>query len=347
MYCPNCHRKISGRSKACPFCGAAVRQAGGRGGAGALFFLLVFAMIATIQLRLGQEDNSSAAWRQDTDSSSSGTHAPSPGHSHAPQSKDDPLGSAGYLRGDVLLVSLYVNDEDSSWDEGKQDNVQDYLTVACEFLEEEAAVYGQELDICYDVAENPDLMYCAEFEGCAEEDRNGKFTRWIYNWIDKNVPVVELQRRYGTENIGFLVLVAEEGGAYTNVYYIEDDERYYNENSVLFYYYSYVRTTDREVPAVYAHEILHMFGAIDLYEDSPDFSPENTAYVAQTYPQDIMYSEYTDNGRLYYDKIHLNISPVTAYYLGWLDELPEADQEGLVDYERAVVAGFSEEDPTF
>lgn len=52
-------------------------------------------------------------------------------------------------------------------------------------------------------------------------------------------------------------------------------------------------------------------------------------------------------GRLVYDSIHLTVGPVTAYCLGWLDELPQADQEGLDEFERTCIAGFSYEDPVF
>lgn len=259
--------------------------------------------------------------------------------------QNSPLGSAGYLKGDVLLVSVYVDDEDGTWGYRERADVQNFVGVACDFLEQEAALYGTQLELRYD-AEYPELAYTARYDGPAEEDRNGAFTRWVYRWLSKNIPVAELQEKHGTDNVGFLILLAGEGSAYTNVYYIEDSTRYYNENSILFYRYPYVGGEEREVPGVYAHEILHMFGAIDLYEESPDFSPENIEYVSQTYPNDIMYGDYVED-LPDYTQITLEITPITAYYLGWLEELPQADQEGLSEYERTCVAGFSYEDPTF
>lgn len=344
MYCPNCHQKISGRVSTCPFCGAYTGVPQSRGG-GMLAALLIWAVLATWQIN-GAPARDISQYLHSEESAASGT-VENPPRGTTQQVKEGDLGSAGYLRGDVMLVSLYISDEGGVWDEEKEANAQSYIKVACDFLEEEAASYDQELELIYDVNECPELMYHVEYDRRASEDEYGHFTRWLYRWIDENVPVAYLQAMYGTDNVGFLALVADEGGAYTNVYYIEDSTKYFNENSVLFYYYTYVRTKDREVPAVYAHEILHMFGAIDLYEESPDFSPENIAYVAETYPDDIMYSDYWDDGRLNYESIHLSISPVTAYYLGWIDELPEEDQEGLTDYERVCVAGFSYDDPTF
>lgn len=341
----------------CPCCGAALPVAPPpperrRGGLAVLAALLICAVAVTIGLRalppvrsslpdvISRPDNVGSA-------NTEAVRPENPERGDAVQTKEGELGSAGFLRGDVLLVSIYVDDKRSTWDDEKRGEAQSYLRVACDFLERQAASYGETLKLHYDAQVCPDLIYHAQYNRRAADDEVGAFTRWSYRWIDENVPVAELQKRYGTENIGFVLLVADEGSAYTNVYYVEDSTRYFNENSVLFYYYPYVHFHDREVPGVYAHEILHMFGAIDLYEDSPDFSPENIAYVARTYPNDIMYGDYVENDRPSYEEITLEISPITAYYLGWLEELAEEDQAALSEYERVCRGGFSYDDPTF
>lgn len=344
MYCPNCHQNISDRTRYCPYCGVPQRRTGRRSGGAVLFALVLCAVLTTLALDGG--GRRSAAMRV-LSPQAQGVQWENPPRGRSAQEKEGELGSAGLLRGDVLLVSLYIVDDASTWEAPEMEDVQSYIRVACEYLEEEAAAYGERVRFFYDVEEHPELKYRAEYGGRAVEDESGRFSRWLYRWIDDNVPVADLQRRYGTDNVGFLALVADEGGAYTNVYYVEDSPRYFNESSVLFYYFRYARAGDREVPAVYAHEILHQFGAIDLYEESPDFSPENIEYVARTYPDDIMYADYIGDGEPDYEQIDLRISPVTAYYLGWLEELPEADREGLTEYERVCVGGFSYDDPTF
>lgn len=353
MYCPKCHHEIPDQAHWCRWCGAA--QPGAplvplkrrRSGAGVFVALLLCAVAAVIGLKTLPTSDGFAQLLGNRGSQTQGNQAGGGGTVSAVQEKGSPRGSAGYLWGDVLLVSIYVDDADGAWRNRQRADVRDSLRVACDFLEEEAAAYGAQLELYYDVQEYPELAYKAQFSGQAAEDRNGAFDRWIYRWISSNIPVAELQESFGTDNVGFLVLLAGQGSAYTNVYYMEDPVRYYNESSVLFYKYPYEDDDDREVPGVYAHEILHMFGAIDLYEGSSDFSPENTGYVAQTYPNDIMYSDYVGYDGPDYTQITLEISPVTAYYLGWLKELPQADQEGLSDYGRVCVAGFSYDDPTF
>lgn len=350
MYCPYCRQRISDRARSCPYCGMPQPRRPRRGIGGGMLVFLLLLMVATTIWAESDGRWSSAALRAFGRAQAGPRGEPieheNAARGHAVQVKEGDLGSAGLLRGDVMLVSLYIDDEENVWDVDMLEEARSCLDVACGYLEEEAAAYGEELELWYDTQAHPDLMYRAEYRGVAAKE-DTRFSYWLWRWIDQNVPVAELQERYGTDNVGFLALVADEGGAYTNVFYVEDSTRYFNEISVLFYYYSYMRTTDREVPAVYAHEILHQFGAIDLYEDSPDLSPENIEYVARTYPDDIMYAEYVRDGRPDYEQIHLEISPITAYYLGWLEELPEADQEALSDYERVCVGGFSYDDPTF
>ena len=73
-----------------------------------------------------------------------------------------------------------------------------------------------------------------------------------------------------------------------------------------------------EEPAVYAHEILHIFGAHDLYRGE-EYSRAVTDYIAANYPDEIMRS-VAGEGR-----ISEQISRITAYHLGWIDEIPETE----------------------
>ena len=87
-----------------------------------------------------------------------------------------------------------------------------------------------------------------------------------------------------------------------------------------------------ESPATYAHEILHLFGAPDLYEGSSDPYVDEAlvSYVADTYPGDIMLSTYEDDGSSRFDAITKEISPLTAYCLGLTDTCPELAQFPLL-----------------
>ena len=108
-------------------------------------------------------------------------------------------------------------------------------------------------------------------------------------------------------------------------HYADDGDSFYYEYSCLYKTDAYT-DGEAESPATYAHEILHLFGAPDLYEGSSDPYVDEAlvSYVADTYPGDIMLSTYEDDGSSRFDAITKEISPLTAYCLGAGRHLPRA-----------------------
>ena len=133
-------------------------------------------------------------------------------------------------------------------------------------------------------------------------------------------------------------------------HYADDGEYFYYEYSCLYRHDAYT-DGERESPATYAHEILHLFGAPDLYEGSGDPYVDRALidYVAETYPDDIMVSTYEDDGTSRFDVITKEISPLTAYCLGLTDTCPELEQFPLLTqvepgvFRRELTADTSDE----
>ena len=90
------------------------------------------------------------------------------------------------------------------------------------------------------------------------------------------------------------------------VHYAADGSNFYHEYSCLYRYDVYAGEGESESPATYAHEILHLFGAPDLYEGSSDDFVDDAliAYVEETYPDEIMNSTYNDDGTSSFDSVH-------------------------------------------
>lgn len=88
---------------------------------------------------------------------------------------------------------------------------------------------------------------------------------------------------------------------------------------------------EAEGAATYAHEILHLFGARDLYMTSitDGISSALVRHVGKKYPNDIMFSTFTKSGKTLKYKIVNQVDRVTAYYLGWKTKIPEK-QRGLL-----------------
>ena len=68
-----------------------------------------------------------------------------------------------------------------------------------------------------------------------------------------------------------------------------------------------------------------MFGAHDLYRDA-EYPPKITDYIQRVYPLEIMRTVIDGNGKRHEKDIVNIVSPVTAYHLGWIDEIEEIDE---------------------
>lgn len=112
-----------------------------------------------------------------------------------------------------------------------------------------------------------------------------------------------LRNKFNTENVAIMFFV--------NGYYE-------NHPSVSFYTGTELQKVEYSIitnkkTSVIAHEFLHLFGAVDLYQNMiyPNF---NYAEIKENYPNEIMGIQYKDIN-------NLMISPITAYFIGWQDSL--------------------------
>ena len=84
-------------------------------------------------------------------------------------------------------------------------------------------------------------------------------------------------------------------------------------------------------PSTVAHEILHAFGASDLYQNTDylyNISQEYIDFINENELNDIMRCPETgDAGN--YDSINSEISDITAYYVGLADSSETVDQWGF------------------
>ena len=146
--------------------------------------------------------------------------------------------------------------------------------------------------------------------------------------LTAQVDVEFIQQQYGTASIGYLIFLPVEGASYSILHYLEDGGNYLNEFSCLYLYDSYAGEKTYNSPTVYAHEILHLFGAADLYVGSRDaFVTQPLAqYVLNTWPDAIMYYTYNSDNGISYEHIEKTLCPLTAYRLGLVDSFPGSEQ---------------------
>ncbi len=220
------------------------------------------------------------------------------------------------LEGDIYLSIYFVDDNESSWTSYEiEQYMKHQIRPGLDFLEVQAKEYGksltihtkgystvpskysQQLDLIYDGTVESGDSHTSKYAMLSYFDAAGIFR------VDADAPL-------GCAAI--LTVVDKEGVSYA--YQETSDEKNFSiELAIVFTNYpgQHIDFDDNTaMAATVAHEILHIFGAKDLYE--PELLAE---YAAYKYPRDIM---------LYEHNIKLaKIDKYTAYCVGWLDEAPE------------------------
>ena len=222
------------------------------------------------------------------------------------------LGSAKYLEGRNLLYSLFVDTPQSTWSDEEKEVTLLNLNRAALYIEETAQEYGQETELVCDWQENEKLTGRAavDFDIADDKDFLDRLDQEIGVWVESLVDYEAMMEEYDAEGIALLVFVNNPGTSYAIVYDGMDNPK----ESVVFF--------AGEPPAVYAHEILHLFGAHDLYQDA-EYTKEITDYLQEAYPSEIMRTVTGRKGEIFEETIVNTVSPVTAYHLGWIDEIEE------------------------
>lgn len=255
-----------------------------------------------------------------------------------PEERDEEdclYGSVSLLTEPTVLVSVYLNEAGGdAWDEAAVAATRDYLRVAADWLEEQTAGYGADLTLYYDDGTG-DSGLCHELtvEHTFNGDDEGDDFHLELDELCAGLDTEALQARYGTDRVGFLFFAPSEGASYTLTHYQEDGTYYYHEYCILYRYDAYSDPGTPEGPAVYAHEILHLFGAPDLYEGSADYyvTDELVAYVESVWPDAIMNYTYNPDGSVDLDRIQKILCPLTAYRLGLCDGFAGQEQFPGVD----------------
>lgn len=229
------------------------------------------------------------------------------------------LGSAAFLKDRNILVSLFVTTPESGWTDREQEAVLQKIGVAVDYIEGQAKQYDVSTELIYDWSSQHDLKVEAKTDFPINEDVDfvDRLDEEIAYWLEQKISYEKLLEVYDAEGIATCVFVNNAGISYAIVYDGTDNVK---ESMILFTgdYYNHGK---EETAAAYAHEILHVFGAHDLYEDA-EFTREVTDYVADTYPNEIMLT-VSGSGT---GKITQIISPVTAYHLGWVSYTEEVDR---------------------
>lgn len=226
------------------------------------------------------------------------------------------IGSASVLKGKNILVSLFLTTPDNTFTEEEKTTCLQRLKEAAIYIEETASDYGVETQFILDWSEESSQDLCMEktvdFTISDDSDFMDALDEAFAQWTEEDLSYEKLLQEYGADGIATCMFVNAPGRSYAIVYDGEDNIR----ESLLMFIRNDKGT--EEEPAVYAHEVLHVFGAHDLYKGE-EYSRAVTDYITANYPDEIMRSVAGEG------KISEQISRITAYHLGWIDEIPETE----------------------
>ena len=249
-------------------------------------------------------------------------------------------GSAGDLEGRTIVITIFGSDDRYSWEYTYEDKpaktyIRDYLDIAGTYLEHMAADYGKKALFITDFIENQDLSYDVVFDQTVVSEQvvyYGDIDYLIWDFIDENIDEEALREEYEADNVVYLLImntdVDNEVSTCTRNWYYGMPS-----NSEVVYLFN-IDYGVLHPPAVYVHEILHTFGAPDLYMEQLDYGITNefVYYVRDNLPNDIMYTCSDRRAGTYlYDRITNEYSDLTAYFVGLTDHCDIVDEWGLTD----------------
>lgn len=251
------------------------------------------------------------------------------------------------LRGDVLLYVIFVDTKTTApWTEFDIQTTMDSINVATNWLRTKALANNIPLTIKTDffVGEQYSVLKRDLPEETVSKSistpnyRNGmaNMNKWadyiarkagasfylqdkdgipeIKNPKNKERLIAFLRDEHKVESIALMYMV--------NNYYREDISipvNILNTDEVEFAVVSY------KYPSEISHNLLHLFGAADLYETSYRQSEKNIAFAQQEFPNEIMQNPYAKTLG------SLEISDFTKYLIGWETDLDEKYQSLLLD----------------
>lgn len=230
-------------------------------------------------------------------------------------------GTADKLEGKTVIISIYANELTYKWNyDNEEDNntindTLDNIKIATEYLTKQAEKYNKNAEFIYNWQKYSDLKYQANFnEDIVSNYKDNYVTQ--REWIVNNIDIDKIIDKYSADNLLVMYFFNTDSTntSITSTYSMYDIDviDVFIEND------RYIIPT-----ATYAHEILHTFGAPDLYFENAKITQEYVDYLKDNNTNDIM-------ATVNYGKEIINsFSDLDAYYVGLIDNCDEVDKWNL------------------
>lgn len=264
-------------------------------------------------------------------------------------------GSCGKPEGKIVVLTIYADSADVKWnntpeDDSRKDIMRERLLTGTKWISDQAQKYGKTVEFICDWEKDNNLQISTNINDDLTfvSDTNKKaILDNIQNEISGHGSM--LMENYEADGIiyAYMLNIPEEKSKFSSVampYRGNGDENTndlepdkdiipYDRNETIILGYT---TWGIECyPAIYAHEILHLFGAPDFYDvdksgNNFGTNEESVKWFEENNANDIMYEMYNigEDG-IPKEEIVQEITDATAYYIGWLEEWPLQSELGL------------------
>jgi len=230
------------------------------------------------------------------------------GH-RANQSSRRNAGSAAMLDGPTMIHQVFVSDRKSSWTEKREQEIRGRVGEAIEFLRDQGLKYQQRILIAQVIGEPVTLDEDIPTDSQADSG-------WTDRVIQKSsglscaALIDKIKKEQQMENVLLMLHLNKAGRSYNISYYQGVPRDLMSERLICF---SRFNDHDQTPAATYAHEVLHGFGAGDLYFP---FDQDDDRYrrAKRLFPNDVML-------RIDDQIARLSVDPWTAYRVGWIKNL--------------------------
>lgn len=229
-------------------------------------------------------------------------------------------GNCRTLTGKVYTLVIFLDDKESHWNDLTRAMFYDWrFFPSITYIQDKAEVHGVDLQLeCGQYTTKQDASFQPYYNGVvANSAANAinnidifKQTAETLGFPNKEVFHGYIKNYSGCDQIAYVLMLNKPGRAYAVV-----DTTYDDNDSIEFVVaFSSDLMGNRSIGSTVIHEMLHLFGATDLYDDLNRY-PKREALCKKLYPDDIMMRSASDPD-------DLSIGRLTECLIGWSDYFP-------------------------
>lgn len=224
-------------------------------------------------------------------------------------------GSGKKLTGSVVSLICFISTPEENWTDTEKKNAVTEIAESESWLIEQAKQYNADVSFKHSIInDGKDLKFSTIEPGKASGNER---VDWIYRTIIKlgyknsKQAYKKLKRSYKADNIHVILMAKGKGRSYSMRYAKGFNKKKYMLEGMINYH-MYLNSAPVPIAAVTSHELLHLYGAWDLYTTYAQTS-DRQQKATELYPNDIML-------RVDHNLNSLEINNLTAWLIGWNHE---------------------------